>query len=195
MDLDKFLNLLATIFGTLGAVYVMLSILAASPELMLSQARTHYDSSLPQIKAMASQKGDNISGFVFVVIAFVLAAVTIACVPEGVRIFDSKWLALAFAAVLAGGLFATLHFISQGIGQHQKIAMCKILTSEYLDEIINRGHLQSGDSAALSVYAQEFLELTVSPGESPRLLFQRLAAGVGKTLPSTIDYSAVEPKP
>ena len=33
MDLDKFLNLVAAIFGAFGGIYVMLSIMAMSPEL------------------------------------------------------------------------------------------------------------------------------------------------------------------
>lgn len=126
MDLDKFLNLLATIFGALGAIYVMLSILAMSPELMLRQTQTYWDFSTPQIEALASQKADNVAGFVFVVIAFVLAIITIAFVPDDLRVFESKWLALALAAVLAGGLYATLHFVSRGISRHQKLAIGRI---------------------------------------------------------------------
>ncbi len=78
---------------------------------------------------LASQKAENTAGFVFVVIGFVLAIITIAFVTDGVRVFESKWLALALAAMLAGGVYATLHFISQGIYQHQKQAMNKILSS------------------------------------------------------------------
>jgi hypothetical protein len=194
MDLDKFLNLLATIFGAFGAIYVMLSILAMSPELMLRQTQTYWDFSTPQIEALASQKADNVAGFVFVVIAFVLATITIAFVPDGVRVFPSKWLALALAAVLAGGLYATLHFVSQGISRHQKLAIGKIVTSRYLDQVISRGRMEVADSMSLPVYARELLELNVPPGESIRWLMQRVATEVGKALPPDLDYSAVEPK-
>lgn len=194
MDLDKFLNLLATIFGALGAIYVMLSILAMSPELMLRQTETYWDFSVPQIEALASQKAENTVGFMFVGIAFVLAIITIAFVPDGVRVFESKWLALALAAVLSGGLYATMHFVSQGIYRHQKLAMGKIVTSRYLDEVISRGSLGVADSTSLPVYARELLELDVPPGESTRSLMQRIANEVGKTLPPDLDYSAVEPK-
>lgn len=194
MDLDKFLNLLATIFGTLGAIYVMLSVLAMSPELMLRQTQTYWDFSVPQIEALASQKAENLAGFVFVVIAFVLATITIAFVPDGVRVFESKWLALALAAVLAGGLYATLHFVSQGIARHQKLAIGKIVTSQYLDQVISRGRLEVADNGSLLFYARELLALNVLPDEPTRSLMQRVATEVGKTLPSGLDYSAVEPK-
>lgn len=193
MDLDKFLNLLATIFGTLGSIYVMLSIMAMSPDLMLRQAQTYWDFSTPQIEALASQKAENLVGFVFVVIAFMLATITIAFVPDGVRAFESKWLALALAAVLAGGLYATLHFVSQGISRHQKLAIGKIVTSRYIDQIISRGRMEIADSVSLPVYARELLELNVPIGESTRSLTQRVAIEVGKTLPPGLDYSVVEP--
>lgn len=173
MDLDKFLNLLATLLGALGSIYVMLSIMAMSPDLMLRQTQTSWDFNIPQIEALASQKAENVVGFVFVVIAFVLATITIAFVPDGVRIFESKWLALALAAVLAGGLYATLHFVSQGISRHQKLAIGKIVTSQYLDQIISRGRMGVADSLPLPIYARELLELDVPPGESTRSLTQR----------------------
>ncbi len=69
MDLDKFLNLIAAILGTVGAVYVMWSILAMSPELIEQQARTRWDFSVPQIESLAQQKADNVAGFIFVILA------------------------------------------------------------------------------------------------------------------------------
>ena len=194
MDLDRFLNLLAAIFGALGAVYVMLGILGMSPELMERQTHSYWDFSTPQIEALARQKADNIAGFVFVLVAFVLALITIAFVPEKVRVFESKALALAIAAVLTGALYATLHFTSRGIYRHQKLAMGKIITSRYLDRIIKRGRLEPADSTSLPTYARELLELEVQPSDSVRSLVERVAAEVGKTLPPTLDFSAVERK-
>jgi hypothetical protein len=69
MNLDKFLNLLATTFGTLGAIYVMTSVVAMTPDLMFKHAQTRFDYSLPQIDALADQKADNIVGFAFVMMA------------------------------------------------------------------------------------------------------------------------------
>lgn len=193
MDLDKFLNLLATICGALGAIYVMLSIMTMSPEIMFRQAQTFMDFSGSQIDALAGQKADNIAGMVFVIIAFVLAAITIAFVPEGVHVFKSTGVAVALAALLAAGLFATLHFVSQGIYGHQRLAIVKIPISKYLDEVISRGVLNSYDERQLPVYAK-LLELDVAPNESLRSLMQRVASKVGKTLSPNLGYSAVEPK-
>ena len=194
MELDKFLNLMATVFGALGAVYVMLGILAMSPELMERQTHSYLDFSIPQIEALANQKAENVAGFVFVVVAFVLAATTLAFVPDGVRAFESKTVALGLAAVLAGGLYVTLHFVSQGIYRYQKLAMGEIITSRYLDQIAQRGRLEQSDSTNLPIYARALLDLEVPTGESVRSLLERVAAKIGKTAPPELDYSAVEPQ-
>ena len=194
MDCDKFFNLLATILGTLGTFFVMQSILEMSPELMLRQAQSHWDLSVPQIEALAGQKADNVAGFVFVLIAFAVASLTIAFVPEGKRLFQSKCRALVAAFVFAGALYIALHFVSQGLSRCYKLAVGKIVTSEYLDKVISRGRLEVADSTQIADHAREYLELKVLPGESTRSLTQRVASEVGKALPQNLDYSAVEPK-
>jgi hypothetical protein len=192
MDLDKFLNLLAAIFGALGAVYVMLSIITMSPEVMFRQAASAWDFSASLIDALAGQQADNIAGFVFVILAFLFAAVTIAFVPEGLRVFKSMGVALAIAAVIAGGVYVALHFISQGIYKHQRLAILKIPVSQFIDGFLTRSAVNTNDVAQVPIYAK-LLELDVAPGESTRSLLQRVASAVGRTLP-TLDYSAVEPK-
>lgn len=192
MDLDKFLNLLAAIFGALGAIYVMLSIITMSPEVMFRQASSVWDFSGSLIDALAGQQADNIAGFVLVILAFSFAAITIAFVPEGLRVFKSTGVALALAAVIAGGVYVALHLISQGIYKHQRLAILKIPVSRYIDEFVTRG-VNTNDVGQVPVYAK-LLELDVSPGESTRSLLQRVANAVGKSLPPNLDFSTVEPK-
>jgi hypothetical protein len=194
MDWDKFLNLLATILGALGAIFVMQSIATMSPELMLRQTQTHWDFSSSQIEAIASQKAENRAGIVFVLLAFILAFLTILFNLGGVRLFKSKLLALVLASFIAVIIYAALYFLGQGFSRHDKRAMGKIVTSQYLDQLISRGRLEVVDSMSLTVYAREFLDLNVPPGESTRSLMKRVATEVGKTLPPDLDYSAVEHK-
>jgi hypothetical protein len=194
MDWSKFLNLLATILGALGAIFVMQSIATMSPELMLRQTQTHWDFSSSQIEAIASQKAENRAGIVFVLLAFILAFLTILFNLGGVRLFKSKLLALVLASFIAVIIYVALYFLGQEFSRHDKRAMGKIVTSQYLDQLISRGRLEVADSMSLTVYAREFLDLNVPPSESTRSLMKRVATEVGKTLPPDLDYSAVEHK-
>lgn len=189
MDLDKFLNLVATIIGALGAIYVMLGILAMTPELIEKQSNSYWDFSVPQIKSLTQQKADNVAGFVFVIVAFLLGGTAIAFVPEGIRIFESKALALAVSAIIAGSFFLTLHFISVGIYKHQKLAVGKIITARYLDSVFKQGKLNPSDNGSLPIYARELLDLNVPATETTNSLLQRTAKVVGVSIPENFQYS------
>lgn len=193
MNLDKFLNLMAATFGSIGAIYVMLGILAMSPDLMARLASTPFDFSLDQVEALACQKGDSVAGFVFVFVAFALTAVTLIFVPDGVPAFERKGVALGLAVVLAGGSYVTLRFISDGISHREKLAIGMILASQYLDGISKRGRVETWDAPSLQVYAR-LLDLEVPAGEPVRSLLACLAAKTGNPLPPSLDYSAVEPQ-
>ncbi len=193
MELDKFLNLIASIFGTLGAIYVMIGILAMTPELIKRQSNSYWDFSIPQIESLCQQKADNVSGFVFVILAFVLVWITIVFVPEGIRVFESKGLAFALSVVLAGCLYMTLNFVSNGIYKHQKLAVGKIITGQYLESVFEKGQLLPSDNKSLQAHAIELLDLKVSANEPIDTLLGRTAKVVGIKVPATLDYSAVKP--
>lgn len=192
MDLDKFLNLLATTFGTLGAVYVMMSIVAMTPDLMLKLTSPHWDYNLHQMDAIADQKADNIVGFVFVLMAFVLGFITIAFVPAGVQVFTSRWLPIVLVFVLTGAVSVTLSFIGEGYSKIQKRAIGIAAASHTLDDFIANGRLNPSDRASLDAIARDLLGMTLVSTESTRSLFERMAREAGKNLPSNFDYSAVE---
>lgn len=192
MELDRFLNLVASIFGTLGAIYVMIAVLAMTPELIEKQGSSYWDFSIPEIDSLCQQKADNVSGFVFVILAFILVGITIVFVPEGIRIFESKALAFALSVVLAGGLYMTLHFVSKGIYKHQKLAVGKIITGRHLESVFKKGQLVPSDRESLQVYARELLDLKVSANEPIDDLLERIAKTVSVKVPATLDYSAIK---
>jgi hypothetical protein len=72
VDLERFFNLVATVFGALGSIYVLKSIAFSSPELIAALSSTYIGFSSPQIDSLAKQKADNIVGIVLVVIALVI---------------------------------------------------------------------------------------------------------------------------
>ena len=188
MDLDKFLNFIAAIFGALGSIYVMLGVLAMSPDLIEKQASSYWDFSIPQIESLSQQKADNIAGFVFVILAFVVAGITVVLVPEKVRLFESKAVALAVALVLAGTIYLLLYFISEGFYRYQKHEVGKIITLRYVSSIVERGKMDKADILSVPTYARDLLGLDVSANEPIDALFRRTAEAVGVSIPSSFEY-------
>lgn len=194
MELDKFINLLATIFGTFGAIYVMIGILNMTPEIMEKQTHSSWDFSLPQIENMAKQKADSIAGFVFIICAFVFTLINIVFVPSDIEVFKNKVLALLLASILAGVVFISLNYISSGIYKNQKMAVCKIITSKLFDRIIEKGSLDINYSQSLEVYAEKLLELKISDYQNSKDLFYKVGEVLNKDIPATLDFSQLPTK-
>ena len=189
MELERFISLVATIFGTLGAIYVMLGILSMTPELMERQTQSFWDYSIPQIESLAKQKADSISGFTFIIIAFTLSIINIIFVPDSIEIFKSKAVAIALAAVLSGAMFISLHYISAGIYKNQRTAICKVITSKFYDSIFEKGYFDNNDAISLKDHAESLLGLKVNQDQDPKMLFREVGKIINKDIPATIDYS------
>ncbi len=192
MDLDRFLNLLATLFGAVGSLYVLKGLIELSPDLMERLSRTYYDFSAPQIASLAGQKADSIVGVVLVILALVIGVVNIALVPSGVKTFEGRGVAVALALALASTSYITLLFAGTAIKNQQRLEVGKIITSQQLGEWFQRGKLSLSDVPSLQVYARTLLDMTVEDSETPRSLLRRVAQVVGREIPANFDFSEVE---
>jgi hypothetical protein len=56
MDLDGFLNLLASVFGAMGSIYVLKGIAALSPDLVERLSRSYWDFSAAQIDSLRKRR-------------------------------------------------------------------------------------------------------------------------------------------
>ena len=191
MDLDRFLGLVAAVFGALGSIYVLKGIAALSPNLIERMARSNWGFSVAQIDALTAQKADSMVGIVLIAVALAISVVTIAAVPEGIRLFEHRGLAVAVAAALAGTAYIALVFAGGAIHRHQRLVVGKIITAQQLTKIFERGTVQNYDPASLRVHADQLLGLSAPADEAPEALIKRLAAEVGLSVPESLDYSRV----
>jgi hypothetical protein len=192
MELDRFLNLLASLFGALGSLYTLKSILGLTPNVMERLSRTYFSFSIPQINALASQKADSVVGVILIVIALLLALVNIAVAPSGIRPFEKRDVALAVSVALVAIVYIALIPIRDGYYKQQRLEIGRIIVGEFVDGLINKKRLDSSEAPSLPVYARDLLALEVAPGDSPRLVLERLASAVGRELPQDFDFSDVE---
>ena len=193
MTLEKFLNLVATLFGAVGSVYVLQGLVALSPSLIERLSRTYFDFNAAQISALSAQKADSIVGVVLVLIALAISVVNIALVPSGVRVFEGRGLAIAVAVALAATSYATLWFVGKGVATHQRLTVGRLIVGEQLDGWFKQGKIMKSDIPSLRVLARTLLDLQVDESESPRSLLQRVAKATGRETPPNFDLSDVEP--
>lgn len=113
MDCTKFLNLWATILRAAGVLYVTYSIATMSPEDMRQLAMLYWDSSVPQMEALANKKGEAIVGLGFILLSCLCSGVAIMRNSDDVYSFPSKWLAFTLAVLLTIGLGVPLHCVGQ----------------------------------------------------------------------------------
>jgi len=194
VDVDKFLDLLAAVFGALGSIYVLKGVAALSPNLIERLSSTYFDFSSAQIDALTAQKADSIVGIVLVLIALAIAVVNSALVPQGMQMFERRAVGIALVFGLAGLAYIALAFSGDALQRHDKLAVGRIITKGALETLFKTGKLAASEVSSLKVYARTLLAMTVDDSETPRSLVNRLATEVGAQVPPRLDFSEVEKK-
>jgi hypothetical protein len=193
MELDRFLNLLATVFGGIGSIYVLKAIASLSPDLIARLSSTYVTFSLVQIDSLAKQKADSTIGIALLAFALLIAVVNSAFVPPSVRFVD--WCtAIALVAGLAIVAVVCLALVGRAIHRSQKRAVGRLITKDWLQKRFESKRLTMGDVPSLRVYAHTVLELPVADSESSRQLLERVATAVGVDVPEGFDFTGVDNK-
>ncbi len=91
-------------------------------------------------------------------------------------------------------LFLILYFISQGLYEHEKFQVGKLITARHLETIFQRGRLELPDRGNLGVLAR-LLSIKEHQNESLQSLFERITAAAGLTIPEKFDYSGAKTQP
>ncbi len=193
MNLDRFLDVLATLFGGIGSLYVLRSVVSMSPSLMARLAQGSWDFSTAQIDALASQKADGIVGIVLVVIALAVALVNSAFVPPGLRAFGSRGVALSLAVGVAAISYVILWSIGGAVQQHQKREIGRVLTAQCLDRLVEKKRITNDDLQSLHDYARLLIGMPRGQGEPARQFVAKVAAETRPGAAEELDYSQVEP--
>jgi len=194
VDLDRFLNLLAAAFGTMGSVYVLKGIAALSPDLIERLSRSYWGFSAAQIDALCGQKADAIVGIALVLVALAITVVNLALVPTELRFVERRGVAIALVAILSGAAYIVLAFSGAAVQRHQKLAVGRIITVHELFHLFKTGKLPASEVASIKAYGRTLLELTIDDSDAPRALLSRVASAVGLSVPANFDFSEVEIK-
>jgi hypothetical protein len=192
MELDRFLNLLATVLGGMGSIYVLKALASLSPNIIARLSSTYIGFSPVQIDSLARQKADNIVGIVLVLIALVIAILNLAFVPSDVRIIERRSVAVTLVAALAGVIYVALFFVGNAVRQSQKLTVGRLIATDALNRLLKRERLPVSEVGSLRAYALTLLEMQIDESEPPRQVLQRLAKELDLIIPDGFDFSEVE---
>jgi hypothetical protein len=192
MDLDRFLDVLATIFGGVGAIYVIRSLVSMSPTAMATLSQAGWDLNLDTVEALTAQKAEGIVALVLVILALLVSLANSAFVPPGVRAFPTLGWGLGLVLGLGVFTYVTLLYVGGAIQKQQKREVGRVLLAQWLDRLGEKKQLTEEDVQTLDSYSGRLIGVSRAQGERARLFVQRVAAETRPGAAEKLDYSLVE---
>lgn len=186
MDLDRFLNLLATVLGAIGSIYVLRSLLALTPDVTAAIARTHGDYSAPQLDSISAQRAESIVGAAVIILALALAVGSNAFVSPGLAAFPSR--AAGLGAMLGGSVIVLLLALlaSGRLKRTHRRDAARAITGHCLDQLLARPSLSVHAIDGLRSYAQSLLGLKFPQDTDPKKVLCDVAAVLGRKVPGSL---------
>jgi hypothetical protein len=198
MTLDQFLILLATIFGAVGSIYVLKSILRLTPEITERLSATMVGHNVAQIDSLSSQKAEGVVGFSLIIIALLHAIGNTTIIPSRIIVHNNRLYAILIAFFLSSIVWLLLFFAGKAVDLHHRRATARIIIAKELDDLLKRKNIRDYDIKSLRYLNERYniFESTTSYTNKEFLHF--LAEDVGRTLPEDMqiegDPSDGQPK-
>ena len=190
MSLDRFLSLSAASIGLIGAVFLCIGVLVVSDKDMIRGTFNYSPLGWPSVEiisSMATQKGHTQIGVAYILIAFLLQAVSLVFLKDEICFSKSQ----LKGALLSAGLIAILtliaYLVDRGLCEYHASNMKMIAAIDRLETSVeeNRRPLHSD----VQLIANEYFSFEKEPKEDNVDFIKRFAKYVGYDLPKDADFS------
>lgn len=186
MTLEQFFNLVATIFGTIGSVYVLLSFLQLTPKMTERLAAGRYGHNTELIDSLSAQKAESVVGASLIVIALVIAIVNAVAMPSNIIIYQDRLYAIPISIILAVLTFLILRLARNIVDSHHRLETARIIVGKTLDSLFKDKSASNSDIKSLYYLNDKYLHLQVTPDTTPRDFLRLLAKNTGRVLPDNV---------
>jgi hypothetical protein len=190
MTLDQFLNLLSTLFGAMGSIYVLKSILRQTPEITERQSATIYGHNPNLIDFLSAQKAEGIVGTSLIVIALIIAFANAAATPSDIAVSQNRLFAICLSLVLAAIVYLPLYLIGKTIDHHHRRDTARIMAAKTLDRLFIKKSISSYELApeikSLRYLNDKYLHLELSTAKTSKEFLRLIAKDAGRTVPDDI---------
>jgi len=115
MTLEQFLSLVATIFGAVGSIYVLRSILKLTPQVTERISASVFGHNPEIIDSLSTQKAESIVGTYLILIALIIAVINSATTPSSIIVHPNRVLAIVIGVVLSLVVYLLLLFVGSRV--------------------------------------------------------------------------------
>ena len=186
MTLEQFLSLIATIFGAVGSIYVLKSILKLTPQITERISASRYGHNPEVIDSLSTQKAESVVGTNLILIALIIAVINSATTPSNIIIHPNRILAILFAIVLSVIVYLFLLIIGSRVNSLHRLATARIIAGKTLDRLFKNENVPLYEMKSLHYLNKNFLHIKLSPNLSNKDFLQLIAKDVARIMPKDI---------
>ena len=186
MTLEQFLSLVATIFGAVGSVYVLRSILKLTPKVTERMSASVFGHNPEIIDSLSTQKAESTVGTYLILIALVIAVINSAATPSSIVVHPNRVLAIFFGVIVSFAVYLILLVVGSRVNSRHRRATAQVIAVRTLERLFTSKNVPLSEIRSLRYLNERFLNIKLSPNLSNRDFLQLIAKDVAVEIPEGI---------
>lgn len=188
MDLKEFLDLLFTIIGTIGSIYVLRSITKITPELTEEISASKLGHNPDQIDSISEQKADGLIGNILVIFALIIAIINSAFDFSAILLFETRIYVIILGIIIASIIYYFISLVGKKIDHEHRKKVVMIIIRDHINRVIEKGKIHEYDYLSLKFMSERYLIANHHLSETKIDFIRRLGIIVRKEIPQNIFY-------
>lgn len=193
MTLEQFLNLVAAIFGAVGSIYVLKSILRLTPKITERLSATILGHNPDLIDSLSTQKAESVVGTRLIFIALFIAIANAVVLPSNIIVHPNRLYAILFSIFLSAIVYLLLRIIGNNVNSRHRLATARIIAAKTLDRLFKNKSIPNYEMKSLRHLNDKYLHLELSPDIKNKDFLQLIAKDVGCIIPEGIQIEGESP--
>ena len=186
MTLEQFISLVATIFGAVGSVYVLRSILKLTPQVTERISASVFGHNPETIDSLSTQKAESVVGTYLIMIALIIAVINSATTPSSIIVHPNRVLAIFIGVVLSLVVYLILLSVGSRVNSRHRLATARIIAANTLDRLFKSKIVPLYEIKSLRHLNERFLNIRLPSGLSNKDFLQLVANDVARIVPEGI---------
>lgn len=161
MMLNQFLSLIANLFGAIGSIYVLKSVLRLSPQSIQQLSATKYGFNADQIDSLLSQKSESVVGTCLIVIALLIAIINAAVNPSKIIVQDNNYICVLLAIFISSVVYLFLVLIGNYINSNYRRSTARIIAARTFERLFKKKIIPYFEVKTLYYLNEKYLHLNL----------------------------------